>query len=164
VTSYLGLDKKTKPTPGRFHLRTIISSYLLVTSAGLCTLDKVRSRPISETLIGQHIPEWSRNPGLFRTCQDLTLKNGDVCLPGSFLILEHPDRIGETFVGKVEEIIQQVGSIAAHAHGTDGILVQRVQLLRGRTRYGMPSVITSGDRRVYQTDVSVVCIEVCVPC
>ncbi|KAJ7923558.1 hypothetical protein B0H13DRAFT_1707124 [Mycena leptocephala] len=125
VTSYLGLDKKTKPTPGRFHLRTIISSYLLVTSAGLCTLDKVRSRPISETLIGQHIPEWSRNPGLFRTCQDLTLKNGDVCLPGSFLILEHPDRIGETFVGKVEEIIQQVGSIAAHAHGTDGILVQR---------------------------------------
>ncbi|KAJ7886066.1 hypothetical protein B0H13DRAFT_2535282 [Mycena leptocephala] len=108
--SYLGLDKKTKPTPGRFHLRTIISSYLLVTSAGLCTLDKVRSRPISETLIGQHIPEWSRNPGLFRTCQDLTLKNGD-----------HPDRIGETFVGKVEEIIQQVGSIAAHAHGTDGL-------------------------------------------
>ncbi|KAJ7844241.1 hypothetical protein B0H14DRAFT_2585305 [Mycena olivaceomarginata] len=129
ITSYLGLDSRKEP------------------AQGVCTLDKIRARQIRETLIGQHIPEWSSKSGLFRTCEDIVLKNGDVCLPGSFFIIQHPNRIGETFVGRVEEIIQAVGSIASHAHGTDGILVHRL-----RPRYGMPTVIMSGERKIYTTN------------
>ncbi|KAJ7932017.1 hypothetical protein B0H13DRAFT_1451673, partial [Mycena leptocephala] len=91
---------------------------------------------------------------LFRTCQDLVLNSSDVCVPGNFVILKNPDRIGETFVGKVEEIIQQVGSSGAQASTPDGILIQKVILLRGRPRYGMPSVILKEERAIHQTAVS----------
>ncbi|KAJ6475843.1 hypothetical protein DFH09DRAFT_830782, partial [Mycena vulgaris] len=51
------------------------------------------------------------------------------------------------FVVRVEEIIQQVGSVASHASLADGILVQKVLLLRARPRYGVPSVVLTGERK-----------------
>ncbi|KAJ7223860.1 hypothetical protein B0H12DRAFT_1213067 [Mycena haematopus] len=99
-----------------------------------------------------HITEYAHEAGLFRTCKDLTLNNGDICVPGNFVIVQHPNRIGETFVGKVEEIIQRVGSVKMYASQADGILIQQVTLLRHRARYGMPSVVASGQRRVYNTE------------
>ncbi|KAJ7195401.1 hypothetical protein B0H12DRAFT_1299784, partial [Mycena haematopus] len=124
-----------------------ITSYL-----GVCTADKIHSRPIGETLLGQHIAEYANEAGLFRTCKDLTLNNGDICVPGNFVIVQHPNRIGETFVGKVEEILQRVGSVKMYASQADGILIQQVTLLHHRARYGMPSVVASGQRQVYKTE------------
>ncbi|KAJ6462550.1 hypothetical protein C8R45DRAFT_841581 [Mycena sanguinolenta] len=136
VTGYLGLDNKKKA------------------AQGVCTLDKVPPRTIDKTLTGQHIPAWSTKDGRFRTCEDLALNNGDICMPGSFIILKDPHVLGQTFVGRVEEIIQKVGSAASHASAPDGILIQKVTLPPGTHRYGMPRVILSGDRAIHQTAVS----------
>ncbi|KAJ6521633.1 hypothetical protein DFH09DRAFT_1251092 [Mycena vulgaris] len=99
VTSYLGLDSK----------RNLLQ--------------------LRETLTGQHIPGWSTRMGLFRTCGNIILDNGDTCLPGAFVI---------------------VGSVASHASLADGILVQKVLLLRARPRYGVPSVVLTGERQIYE--------------
>ncbi|KAJ7601530.1 hypothetical protein B0H17DRAFT_1241343 [Mycena rosella] len=132
VTSYLGLDSKREPAPG------------------VCHVDKLRSRPVRETLTGQHIPHWSCRLGSFRTCTDVTLNNGDACIPGGFVIIRHPEHIGETYVAQVEEIIQEVGSLAAHTSLADGILVHKVRLLRELQRYGMPRILLSGERALLQ--------------
>ncbi|KAJ6543258.1 hypothetical protein DFH09DRAFT_1249389 [Mycena vulgaris] len=95
--------------------------------------------------------------GLFRTCGNIILDNGDTCLPGAFVIVKHPVNIGETFVVRVEEIIQQVGSVASHASLADGILVQKVLLLRARPRYGMPSVVLTGERQIYENISNILC-------
>ncbi|KAF7357585.1 hypothetical protein MSAN_01354900 [Mycena sanguinolenta] len=134
ITSYLGLQEKHHPP------------------YGVCTADKTDSRPIGETLVGQHIAEYASEAGMFRTCKDLTLNNGDVCVPGNFVIIQDPNRIGETFVGKVEEIIQRVGSVKMYASQSDGILIQQVTLLHHPARYGMPRVVASGRRQVYKTE------------
>ncbi|KAF7371200.1 hypothetical protein MSAN_00755500 [Mycena sanguinolenta] len=134
VTSYLGLREKQTPV------------------SGVCTGDKLSNRPVERTQCGQHIAEYADMPGMFRTCKDLTLKNGDVCVPGSFVIVRDPHRIGETFVGRVEEIIQRIGSVQMYASKPDGILIQQVTLPPDRVRYGMPSVVLSGQRQVCQTE------------
>ncbi|KAK7027138.1 hypothetical protein R3P38DRAFT_3268099 [Favolaschia claudopus] len=138
VTSYLGLEEKHPH------------------SHGLCVLDKVRERPVSETLTGQHSEEWLGRKGMFRTCKSVVVENGDVCVPGNFVVVKHPERIGETFVGRVEEIIQAVGSIRAHASRADGILVERVTVLRHSSRYGMPRILLSGHRSVLD-DTDLMC-------
>ncbi|KAK7021568.1 hypothetical protein R3P38DRAFT_3397021 [Favolaschia claudopus] len=138
VTSYLGLEENHPH------------------SHGLCVLDKVRERPVSETLTGQHSEEWLGRKGMFRTCKSVVVENGDVCVPGNFVVVKHPERIGETFVGRVEEIIQAVGSIRAHASRADGILVERVTVLRHSSRYGMPRILLSGHRSVLD-DTDLMC-------
>ncbi|KAK7006456.1 hypothetical protein R3P38DRAFT_3038299 [Favolaschia claudopus] len=132
VTSYLGLEDKIRPT------------------FGLCTLDQRRERPITETLTGQHAAEWSSKKGIVRTGKTLTLENGDVCSPGHFAILQHPDRIGETFVARVEEIIQCVGSENARHSRADAVLVERVIVVRGTPKYGMPRILITGQRSVHE--------------
>ncbi|KAF8173029.1 hypothetical protein K438DRAFT_1940337 [Mycena galopus ATCC 62051] len=127
VTSYLRLDNKKTP------------------ASGVCFLDKIQARPIGEMLIGTHIADWSTRQGLFRTCKDIILPNGDLCTAGSFVIVRHPELIGETFVAQVEEIVQQVGSVAAHASLADGILAQKVLLIQGLSRYGMPTVFLTNE-------------------
>ncbi|KAJ7710473.1 hypothetical protein B0H17DRAFT_914738 [Mycena rosella] len=122
ITSYLGLDSKKKSAPGMIYAHPLI--------------------------LYSHI---SKVVTLFRTCKDVILTNGDNCIPGSFVIVKHPDRIGETFVARVEEIIQEVGSVASHSSLSDGIMVQKVHLLRERPRYGMPGIVLTGERQVLQT-------------
>ncbi|KAF8192221.1 hypothetical protein K438DRAFT_1762221 [Mycena galopus ATCC 62051] len=122
VTSYLGLDKK----------KTAVG--------GICISDKQPPRPIPQTLTGVHMPEWTSQPGLFQTSQSLSLTNGDTCGPGHFVIVQNPHALGQTFVARVEEIIQQTGSVAALASEPDGILLQQAYINPARTRYGMPSI------------------------
>lgn len=57
-----------------------------------------------------------------------------------FVIVRNPQVLGETFVARVEEIIQQTGSVAALSSGPSGILLQRAFINPTRTRYGMPSI------------------------
>ncbi|KAK7015952.1 hypothetical protein R3P38DRAFT_3203654 [Favolaschia claudopus] len=120
VNTYLGLMQK-KP---------VIS--------GQCVLDKKSPRKIELTLAGQHLPSWANKPGLFRTCQSMTLQNNDVCTPGNFVIIRDPRHLGQTFVAQVREIIQEKGSLAEYSSNPDGILVQRALVNHQQARYGMP--------------------------
>ncbi|KAJ7823425.1 hypothetical protein B0H14DRAFT_2597923 [Mycena olivaceomarginata] len=122
VTSYLGLAQKK------------------AVAGGLCVHDKHRPREVQATLSGVHIPTWAAKPGLFQTNQSLSLYNGDICVPGGFVIVRDSQTMGQTFVARVEEIIQQVGSLAIFSSQPDGVLLQRAFIDRVRTRYGMPSI------------------------
>ncbi|KAK7029116.1 hypothetical protein R3P38DRAFT_2524834 [Favolaschia claudopus] len=120
VNTYLGLATK-KP---------IIS--------GQCILDKKPPRKIELTLTGQRLLSWANKTGLFQTGQSVTLQNNDMCVPGNFVIIRDPLRLGQTFVAQVREIIQQKGSLAAYSSNPDGILVQRALVNDQQPRYGMP--------------------------
>ncbi|KAJ7753154.1 hypothetical protein B0H14DRAFT_3096750 [Mycena olivaceomarginata] len=122
VTSYLGLAQKK------------------AVAGGLCVHDKHRPQEVQATLSGVHIPTWAAKPGLFQTNQSLSLYNGDICVPGGFVIVRDSQTMGQTFVARVEEIIQQVGSLAIFSSQPDGVLLQRAFIDRVRTRYGMPSI------------------------
>ncbi|KAJ6473443.1 hypothetical protein C8R47DRAFT_957896, partial [Mycena vitilis] len=137
VTHYLGLDRKKPPAP-----------------AGICVVDKSAPRRIAQTLTGQNVPAWSNHPGFFKTSKQLHLKNGDVCVPHNFVIVSHPDHTGETFVARVEEIIQQVNSVADFSSQPDGILLQKAIVDRTQARYGMPSVQLCGQWSVHSVDVT----------
>ncbi|KAJ7814354.1 hypothetical protein B0H14DRAFT_3747837 [Mycena olivaceomarginata] len=134
VTHYLGLDKKREP------------------AAGISLADKTAPRPINQTLTGQHIHSWSTKPGLFKTNKQLYLLNGDSCVPHTFVIVKHPRRPGETFVARVEELIQQVGSIADFASRPDGVLLQKTIIDHAREHYGMPSVQLAGEWSLHSTE------------
>ncbi|KAJ7124727.1 hypothetical protein C8R43DRAFT_898835 [Mycena crocata] len=127
VTHYLGLDKKKLPAAG-------VS----------VTADDSMPLPIIRTLAGKYIPGWAAKEGRFRLQKQLYLHNGDSCRPGNFVIVQHPLHAGETFVARVEEIIQQVGSVASFSSQPDGIVLQKVTVDRTLQRYGMPSVKLSG--------------------
>ncbi|KAJ7869102.1 hypothetical protein B0H14DRAFT_3083946 [Mycena olivaceomarginata] len=107
VTSYLGLNQKK------------------AVAGGLCIHDKHHPREVQATLSGVHIPTWAAKPGLFQTNQSLSLCNGDICVPGGFVIVWDSQTVGQTFVARVEEIIQQVGSLAIFSSQPDGVLLQR---------------------------------------
>lgn len=125
--------------------------------AGISLADKTAPRPINQTLTGQHIHSWSTKPGLFKTNKQLYLLNGDSCVPHTFVIVKHPHRRGETFVARVEELIQQVGSIADFASRPDGVLLQKTIIDHARERYGMPSVQLAGEWSLHSTEVSLQC-------
>ncbi|KAJ7483665.1 hypothetical protein FB451DRAFT_1029349, partial [Mycena latifolia] len=101
---------------------------------------------ISHTLTGTHVLDWSTKAGRFRTNKQVHLYNGDPCQPGSFVVVRDPDpaAMGDTFVARVEEIIQEIGSVASFSSQPDGILVQKADIDRTRARYGMPSIKLSG--------------------
>ncbi|KAJ7603170.1 hypothetical protein DFH06DRAFT_908926, partial [Mycena polygramma] len=157
VTHYLGLDQKKVPTPGKS--AHFIPSSLLTTFTGICVADKLPPRRVTQTLTGQHIPTWSTRPGFFKTSKQLQLQNGDTCLPRNFVIANHPYHAGETFVGRVEEIIQQVGSVADYASQPDGVLLQKTIILRERDRYGMPSIQLSQQWSMHTTAQTVARVE-----
>ncbi|KAK6992397.1 hypothetical protein R3P38DRAFT_2570511 [Favolaschia claudopus] len=123
VHTYLGLTQK-KP---------VISG-----ASRQCVRDKKPARKIECTLAGQHLLSWANKPGLFQTCQSITLQNNDVCNPGNFVIIRDPQNIGQTFVAQVCEIIQEKGSQAEYSSNPDGILVQRALVDQQQPRYGMP--------------------------
>ncbi|KAJ7135127.1 hypothetical protein C8R46DRAFT_1362251, partial [Mycena filopes] len=100
----------------------------------ICTADKRTPRGIKDTVTGLHLAAWATKPGLFRT-----------------MIVQDPLTIGETFVARVEEIIQQMGSPAALSSSPDGVLIQRASIDRIRTRYGMPSITFSNQWSIHST-------------
>jgi hypothetical protein len=104
-------------------------------------------------LSGVHIPTWAAKPGLFQTNQSLSLYNGDICVPGGFVIVRDSQTVGQTFVARVEEIIQQVGSLAIFSSQPDGVLLQRAFIDRVRTRYGMPSIQLSNQWSMHNAKV-----------
>ncbi|KAI0631172.1 hypothetical protein C8Q77DRAFT_1279900 [Trametes polyzona] len=66
------------------------------------------------------------------TCQDMTLKNGDKCAPGSFVIA--------TVVGLVEEIVTPAGSILELHRQADRVLLRLAAASRPAGSYGVPYI------------------------
>ncbi|KAJ7303119.1 hypothetical protein DFH08DRAFT_618141, partial [Mycena albidolilacea] len=120
---------------------------------GLCVHDKHLPREVQATLSGVHIPTWAAKPGLFQTNQSLALYNGDICVPGGFVIVRDSQNVGQTFIAREEEIIQQVGSLAIFSSQPDGGLLQRAFIDRVRTRYGLPSIKLSNQWSIYNAKV-----------
>ncbi|KAJ7502333.1 hypothetical protein B0H11DRAFT_1712900, partial [Mycena galericulata] len=128
--------------------RSTITHYL-----GLCVGDTSEPRPITRTLTGTHIPAWSSKTGRFTTQKLLYLQNGDSCKPGNFVVVKNLDplHVGETLIARVEEIIQQVGSIASFSSQPDGILLRRAIFDNNRQRYGMPAIHLSAEWTMHTT-------------
>ncbi|KAJ7246704.1 hypothetical protein C8J57DRAFT_1438159 [Mycena rebaudengoi] len=61
------------------------------------------------------------------------------------------DRIGETIVVHIEEIIQEIGSMASMISQPDAILVQKATVMRGRPLYGMPAIWMSREWAIFKT-------------
>lgn len=79
--------------------------------------------------------------------------NGDTCPIGSFVIIRDHMVVGVTAVARVEEIIQKRGSIADLASQPDGIVLQSAIVSQGRPRYGMPSILLSGNWSIATIEV-----------
>ncbi|KAK6985102.1 hypothetical protein R3P38DRAFT_2480447, partial [Favolaschia claudopus] len=124
VNHYLGLNNKQSPCPGD------------------STPDQSKARRIAQTLTGQRIPSWSSKPGLYQTNKLLVIANGDSCAPNSFAIARDSQRPGNTFVGRIEEIVNRVDFDASEPAG---VLVQKTVVNAARERYGMPSITLTGE-------------------
>lgn len=70
----------------------------------------------------------------------MILINGDQCTVGSFVIVRNHNRMGETFVAHVDEILQRCGSTADLAHQPDGVLLHHARVGRTTSVYCMPVI------------------------
>jgi hypothetical protein len=95
------------------------------------------------------------NTKQFKTCRELYLKNGDKCTIGQFVIVQNPNAVGTTFLARVEEIMQIVGSIADYSHLLDGVLLQSADVNHPADKYRMPHIDLLNQW-------SFVCFEVCI--
>lgn len=63
-----------------------------------------------------------------------------MCPVGAFVIVRDPQSYNQTYVARVEEIVQVEGSNAHLIGEADGVLVRRAVLGRAASTYGMPSI------------------------
>ncbi|KAL6306470.1 hypothetical protein BKA93DRAFT_840752 [Sparassis latifolia] len=77
---------------------------------------------------------------LFKSCQSANLYNGDSCDIGQYVIVRDPVMVTETYVARVEEIVQVRGSIADLASQPDAILLRTAAVFRHAEPYHMPRV------------------------
>ncbi|KAF8204045.1 hypothetical protein BJ912DRAFT_841196 [Pholiota molesta] len=125
------------PGPMRLALDPTPSHYLgiappEVIQPGQCKPEKIAPQPLTHTLTGQKIAT-ALNTGspsaLYVTNVSVVLLNGDRCTLGQHVIVQqHPlDPASSEFrgyIGRVQEIIQQFGSINHQNGWPDGLLVQ----------------------------------------
>src|SRR5437879_2259482 len=106
------------------------------------------------TVTGQKLPNLlSSSPfpqRLYGTCDYIYLYNGDKCTIGEHVLARHHRPHEEihpnpTFIARIVEVIQQVGS-PAHMQGWgDGILLQMVDLSGPNTKYQMPQLLLKNE-------------------
>ena len=103
-------------------------------------------RPLSQLLTGQqavaaasrYFPQAERHS--FKTNKEIQLKNGDICHLRDFVICETKSDISQPFIGRVSEIVQQVGGSNDFNQLADAILLQRVLPGQAIVPYGMARV------------------------
>lgn len=110
--------------------------------SGVCSADNIWPCVFGETITGQRLPGAFRNTSdsLFKTNKDLILMNHDVCTVGSYVIAQKTGTMGETFVARVDEIIQQQGTVADMSRQPDGVLLQPARVTREALNYHMPVI------------------------
>jgi len=109
---------------------------------GACIWDKQPPRTFDKTRTGQVLPYLIPNVDgkQFKTCREVYLKNGDKCIVGQFVVAQNPHIPGATFIARVDEILQIVGSIADFSSLPDGVLLQSADVHRPSVTYHMPHV------------------------
>ncbi|KIM36126.1 hypothetical protein M413DRAFT_31880 [Hebeloma cylindrosporum] len=157
-----------------FGVKSLVTSYTTVSqyrglaskatrvTQGLCTSDKAPPRPLSQLLMGQKaIVAASRYLSQaelvsFKTNKEIQLNNGDTCRLGDFVICETKSDVPQPFIGRVSEIVQQVGGPNDFNQLADVILVQRVLLGQAVVPYGMSRVEPCNEWLVF-TPAELVC-------
>jgi hypothetical protein len=66
--------------------------------------------------------------------------NGDVCPIGSFVIARRADNQSQTYVARVDEILQVQGSIADLSGQADVVLLQTADVSHADDLYHMPNI------------------------
>ncbi|KAI0639900.1 hypothetical protein C8Q77DRAFT_1045284 [Trametes polyzona] len=97
---------------------------------------------------GKHIPSLLGLHGSrrFRTGEQMTLLNGDKCIPGSIVVVNAPGQPGGSIIGRVDEILTPLGSILELNHQADRVLLQPAVVTRPAASYGMPYIDLQDDR------------------
>jgi hypothetical protein len=75
----------------------------------------------------------------FFTNKLLTLFNGDICIPGDWVLIRNQDG-GAPGISCIREILTQLGTENANHSGLDAILVQKGKILPHVDGYHMPQV------------------------
>lgn len=83
------------------------------------------------------------------------LYNGDKCVIGQHIIARRPEENhpNPTFIARVEEIIQQIGSPAQIKGQPDGILLQTINCSGLNNKYQMPHLLLTNERSFVQPQV-----------
>lgn len=107
--------------------------------------DKRPPRSFFETLTGQWQRYTHNSAGLdeqqaFKTNREVYLVNGDRCSVGDYVVVQDPENPAGTFVGQVNEVLQQRGSLADTSDQPDGVLVRKTKLTRQALPYRMPYI------------------------
>ncbi|KAJ7732322.1 hypothetical protein B0H16DRAFT_1468668 [Mycena metata] len=122
VTQYLGLNDKKRGIHG------------------VCVWDKLPPRSFATTLTGDKLPQsLAANSPLLKTNAAVYLDNGDFCPLDQFVIARRPDRT--TFVARVKEILQIMGTVEDLSRRASAILLQSTTIgTAGDPSYEMPAV------------------------
>ncbi|KAF9808715.1 hypothetical protein IEO21_07777 [Rhodonia placenta] len=94
----------------------------------------------SPPLYGKKLPNSLSDSQLvkIKTNKKVYLLNGDVCMPGIFVIVRDPRRPMQTYIACVREIIQIKGSPAELTGRPDGLLIQSARSQGAAEHYAMP--------------------------
>ncbi len=77
---------------------------------------------------------------MFKASEQVILPNGDPCRIGNYVIARLPDGIGETVVGRIEEILTIKGSMNDDALKADMVLLRKAIVTRASEKYQMPHI------------------------
>ena len=112
---------------------------------GYCHHDQKPPRPLAQTVTSQKFPssEQPANypPPLYQTNDYLILQNCDMCKVGQHVIVRSQAIAHETFVARVVEIIQKIGSQCFEAQQPDGVLIEVWDSSQACPKYQMPHLI-----------------------
>ncbi|KAH9948702.1 hypothetical protein B0H21DRAFT_890351 [Amylocystis lapponica] len=113
---------------------------------GICIVDQQPARAFTELLIAKVFPSAGGHI-LGRVCKTgsaLRLDNGDICKIGQYVVVKMPGAgVGETYVGRVEEIIQIKGSPDDELGRPDTVLIRHAVVTQPAAPYRMPDVVLS---------------------
>lgn len=106
----------------------------------MCVSDGRPARPFAQALTGKKLPNSLSDSQLvkIKTNKKVYLLNGDVCMPGIFVIVRDPRRPMQTYIACVREIIQIKGSPAELTGRPDGLLIQSARSQGAAEHYAMP--------------------------
>jgi hypothetical protein len=116
--------------------------------------DKQDARPFSRTKAGQRLPESGvAATRSFKTGKSVIILNGDTCQPGQSVIVRQGNN-NSRIVARVEEILQEVNSLAYNEGKADALLVQTLDITGTSQRLRMPQLSASNHYILTRTEVS----------
>lgn len=127
----------------------------LIWTTGICVSDRLPPRAFHQTLTGQKLPgSLAGTPeARVKTCKQVSLRNGDICTPNHFVIVQDPRDPVKTYVARVREIIQIQASHNALVGRPDAILIQTATSHGTAVYYAMPRVMLTNEWGLVRLEV-----------